>query len=83
LILFAKTILISGWFFFAAQKASNLILNMKIFKNLYFYVVVAIITGIILGVYYPQTAISLKFLSDVFIKLIKMMIIPIIFFAPS
>ncbi len=51
----------------------------KIYKGLYFQVVVAIILGIFLGVYQPALAESLKPLGDGFIKLVKMMIAPIIF----
>jgi len=52
---------------------------MKILKSLYVQVIIAIIIGIILGISAPDFAISLKPLSDAFIKLIKMMIVPIIF----
>lgn len=51
----------------------------KIYKGLYFQVIVAIIIGIILGVYQPAFAESMKPLGDGFIKLVKMMIAPIIF----
>jgi aerobic C4-dicarboxylate transport protein len=51
----------------------------KIYKGLYFQVIVAIILGILLGVFYPAFAESLKPLGDGFIKLVKMMIAPIIF----
>ena len=51
----------------------------KIYKVLYFQVIVAIILGVILGVYQPTFAESLKPLGDGFIKLVKMMIAPIIF----
>jgi len=52
---------------------------MKLIKSLYFQVIVAIVTGIFLGYFYPSFAIELKPLGDGFIKLIKMMIGPIIF----
>lgn len=39
----------------------------------------AILTGILLGHFYPEAAISLKPLGDGFIKLVKMMIGPVIF----
>jgi len=52
---------------------------MKFFKSLYLQVILAIIIGIILGVWVPDFAVQLKPLSDGFIKLIKMMITPIIF----
>lgn len=51
----------------------------KLFKSLYFQVIVAIITGMLLGHFYPSFAVQLKPLGDGFIKLIKMMIAPIIF----
>src|SRR5450830_460243 len=50
-----------------------------LYKSLYFQVVVAIAIGILLGHFYPQTAVALKPLGDGFIKLIKMVIAPIIF----
>jgi aerobic C4-dicarboxylate transport protein len=52
---------------------------MRILKSLYFQVVVAIITGILLGAIYPTFAVQLKPLGDAFIKLVKMMIPPVIF----
>jgi len=52
---------------------------MKILKSLYVQVIIAIMIGIILGIWFPHFAESLKPLSDAFIKLIKMMIVPIIF----
>lgn len=52
---------------------------MKILKSLYVQVIVAIFIGIILGIWFPDFAVSLKPVSDAFIKLIKMMIVPIIF----
>ena len=51
----------------------------KLFKSLYFQVLVAICIGIALGHFYPLFAVELKPLGDGFIKLIKMMIAPIIF----
>lgn len=52
---------------------------MKFFKQLYVQVILGIVVGIILGVVAPETAISFKPFADLFIKLIKMMITPIIF----
>lgn len=52
---------------------------MKIFKSLYLQVILAIIIGIVLGIWFPDFAEQLKPLGDGFIKLIKMMIAPIIF----
>ncbi|MFH1660584.1 MAG: dicarboxylate/amino acid:cation symporter [Pseudomonadota bacterium] len=50
-----------------------------IFKSLYFQVIVAIVIGVALGHFYPETGAAMKPLGDGFIKLIKMIIAPIIF----
>lgn len=52
---------------------------MKWLKNLTVQVVLAIILGIIVGAIWPEFGTSLKILADMFIKLIKMLIGPIIF----
>jgi aerobic C4-dicarboxylate transport protein len=49
------------------------------YKSLYLQVIVAIVIGIALGHWFPETAVTLKPLGDGFIKLIKMVIAPIIF----
>ena len=49
------------------------------YRTLYFQVLLAIAAGVLLGIFYPHTAESLKPLGDGFIKLIKMLIAPIIF----
>jgi aerobic C4-dicarboxylate transport protein len=49
------------------------------YKSLYFQVITAIVIGILLGHFYPQTGAAMKPLGDGFIKLIKMIIAPIIF----
>ncbi|MEG5263931.1 dicarboxylate/amino acid:cation symporter [Pseudomonas sp. JDS28PS106] len=49
------------------------------YKTLYFQVIVAIVIGILIGHFYPDTGKALKPLGDGFIKLIKMVIAPIIF----
>jgi aerobic C4-dicarboxylate transport protein len=46
---------------------------------LYFQVIVAIVIGVALGHFYPETGAAMKPLGDGFIKLIKMIIAPIIF----
>jgi len=51
----------------------------KLFKSLYFQVIIAILIGITLGHYYPNIGISLKPFGDGFIRLIKMIIAPLIF----
>jgi len=51
----------------------------KVFQSLYVQVLIGITVGILLGVFYPDSAIKLKPLGDGFIKLIKMVIAPLIF----
>lgn len=48
-------------------------------RSLYFYVILAIIAGVLLGYFFPDFAKTLKPLGDGFIRLIKMMIAPVIF----
>jgi aerobic C4-dicarboxylate transport protein len=50
-----------------------------IYKSLYFQVITAIVIGILLGHFYPESGTAMKPLGDGFIKLIKMIIAPIIF----
>ena len=50
-----------------------------LYKSLYAQVITAIIIGVILGHFWPQTGEAMKPLGDGFIKLIKMIIAPIIF----
>jgi len=50
-----------------------------LYKSLYFQVITAIVIGVLLGHFYPQTGEAMKPLGDGFIKLIKMIIAPIIF----
>lgn len=49
------------------------------FKNLTVQVLIAIVLGIIVGALFPEFGAKLKILADIFIKLIKMLIAPIIF----
>jgi aerobic C4-dicarboxylate transport protein len=51
----------------------------KFYHHLYFQVLCAIVLGVLVGYFYPQFGASLKWLGDLFIKLIKMLIAPIIF----
>jgi len=51
----------------------------KLYQHLYFQVLCAIILGVLVGNFYPQVGESMKWLGDLFIKLIKMLIAPIIF----
>ncbi|MED4205070.1 dicarboxylate/amino acid:cation symporter [Neobacillus mesonae] len=50
------------------------------FKNLTVQVICGIILGIVIGFLFPKFGAELKFLADIFIKLIKMVIAPIVFF---
>ncbi|MBV8469654.1 MAG: dicarboxylate/amino acid:cation symporter [Burkholderiaceae bacterium] len=50
-----------------------------LFKSLYVQVITAIVIGVLLGHFHPDTGAAMKPLGDAFIKLIKMMIAPIIF----
>jgi len=51
----------------------------KIYRALYFQVLVAVVLGISVGHVWPEFGASLKPLGDGFVKLIKMMIAPIVF----
>jgi aerobic C4-dicarboxylate transport protein len=51
-----------------------------IFTNLSFWVLMAILAGILLGHYKPDTAIKMEFLGKTFVDIIKLFITPIIFF---
>ncbi len=50
-----------------------------LYRSLYFQVISAIIIGVLLGHFYPDSGTAMKPLGDGFIKLIKMIIAPIIF----
>ena len=50
-----------------------------LYTSLYFQVIVAIVIGVLLGHFLPETGAAMKPLGDGFIKLIKMIIAPIIF----
>ncbi len=49
------------------------------YRSLYLQVLFAVVVGVLLGHFYPQTGAEMKPLGDGFIKLIKMIIAPIIF----
>lgn len=51
-----------------------------LFSHLTFYVVIAIVSGVILGHFYPDQGLKLEFIGTYFIKIIKLFIPPIIFF---
>src|SRR5476649_121640 len=50
-----------------------------LYKSLYVQVLTAIVIGVVLGHFWPETGAAMKPLGDGFIKLIKMIIAPIIF----
>ena len=52
---------------------------MSFFRSLFGQVVVALVLGVVVGVAWPDFAVSLKPLGDGFIKLIKMVIAPLVF----
>jgi len=51
----------------------------QIHHNLTFRVLVAIVLGILVGAFFPETGAQLKPIGDVFISMIKMVIAPVIF----
>src|ERR671928_163403 len=51
----------------------------KFYKALYFQVIVGLVTGILVGHFWPDFGASLKPLGDGFVKLVKMMIAPVVF----
>ena len=52
----------------------------KFLKAVYGQVIIALILGVVLGMAYPETAVALKPLGDGFLKLIKMIVAPLVFF---
>ena len=54
-------------------------MSKPLYRSLYFQVIAAIVAGVALGHFAPETAVQLKPLGDAFIKLVKMLIAPIIF----
>ena len=55
----------------------------KVITHLSFYVLIAIIAGILIGVYFPAIAIQMEPLAKSFINLIKLFTYPIIFLTVS
>ncbi|MES2531036.1 MAG: cation:dicarboxylase symporter family transporter, partial [Pseudomonadota bacterium] len=53
--------------------------KLPFYRSLYLQVVFAVVIGVLLGHFYPQSGEAMKPLGDAFIKLIKMIIAPIIF----
>ena len=63
----------------AVVAASPLSERKPIYNSLFVQVVAGLVLGIILGMAAPDFAISLKILSDAFLKLIQMIVAPIVF----
>ena len=55
------------------------IVRKPLYASLFFQVLAALVLGIVLGMAVPDFAISLKILSDAFLKLISMIVAPIVF----
>jgi aerobic C4-dicarboxylate transport protein len=55
------------------------IVKKPFWKHLYFWVIVGITCGVVLGHYFPETGQAMKPIGDGFIKMIKMIIAPVIF----
>jgi aerobic C4-dicarboxylate transport protein len=53
--------------------------SQKFYRTLYFRVIIGIIAGVLVGIFFPGFAQKMKPFGDGFIKLIRMMIAPIIF----
>lgn len=60
-----------------SSKKQNLLY--RIITNLTFWVLIAIVCGILLGHFYPANAVKMKIIGDGFIQIIKVFIAPIIF----
>lgn len=54
-------------------------LYIRVITNLTFWVLLAIIAGVILGNYFPSQAVQMKIIGDTFVDIIKIFIGPIIF----
>lgn len=52
---------------------------LKWYRHLYVQVVIAIVAGVTVGHFWPETGVAMKPLGDAFIKLVKMIIAPVIF----
>jgi aerobic C4-dicarboxylate transport protein len=51
----------------------------RAFTTLYFWVLMGVVAGVLTGLMAPDSAQSLKVLGDIFLKLLKMLIAPIVF----
>lgn len=48
-------------------------------SKLTYFILIALVWGVVIGVYFPQFAVSLKPLADIFLRMIKMIIAPLVF----
>src|SRR5271169_3336446 len=62
-----------------AVAAPPLTAHSPLYKSLFVQVVAGLVLGIVLGIAAPDFAVSLKILSDGFLKLIQMIVAPIVF----
>jgi len=58
---------------------SNHAMIKKVFTNLTFWVLIAILVGILLGHFYPDKAVKMEIIGKTFVEIIKLFIAPIIF----
>ena len=61
------------------MQQQSLVRKSSWYSKLYIQVLIAVIIGICLGYFYPSFATHLKLFGDIFIKLIKMIVTPVIF----
>lgn len=61
------------------NKSINDTIFLKVITNLTFWVLIAIIAGVFLGHYKPETGVKMKIVGDTFIDIVKIFIAPIIF----
>ena len=64
----------------APEPAAPLARSHAFVRSLYFRVLVGILAGILVGIFFPHFGEALKPIADGFIKLIRMLIAPVIFF---
>lgn len=60
-------------------KSFNNSIFLKVVTNLTFWVLIAIVIGVLLGHYNPETGVKMKIVGDTFIDIVKVFIAPIIF----
>lgn len=63
----------------AADTADTARPRRRIYQHLYFWVLVAIALGVIVGIAFPRQAAGMKWMADLFVNLVKMVIAPTIF----